>query len=69
MQKVWTEDTPEGLQKKFFNIVAKELAWRGNEGAFASIFHFKKELNNFGNFTNRIEYNPVFSLHPTQIGN
>jgi hypothetical protein len=42
-------------------IVAKELAWCGNEGASASIYHFKKETDNSGNLTNRIEYNPVFN--------
>jgi hypothetical protein len=42
-------------------IVAKELAWCGNECASASIYHFKKETDNSGNFTNRIEYNPVFN--------
>lgn len=61
MQKVWDENTPEGLQKKFFNVVAKELAWRGNEGVFATIYHFNQETDNFGKLTNRIEYNPMFN--------
>lgn len=26
MQEVWDENQPDGLQKKFFNIIAKELA-------------------------------------------
>ncbi|CAH1099053.1 unnamed protein product [Psylliodes chrysocephalus] len=29
----WDEDTPTGLQKKFFQIAAVELSWRGSEAA------------------------------------
>lgn len=61
MQKIWDENTPEGLQKKFFIIASKELAWRGNEAAYATTHYFKMEMDNYGNSTNRIEYNPIFT--------
>uniref|UniRef100_A0A6P7F496 Uncharacterized protein LOC114326168 n=1 Tax=Diabrotica virgifera virgifera TaxID=50390 RepID=A0A6P7F496_DIAVI len=57
----WDEDTPEGLQKKFFHIAAVELAWRGNEASFSMLHFFKEETNNKGCLTNRIAYNPIFS--------
>jgi hypothetical protein len=31
--QVFDEESPEGLQKKFFLIASYELAWRGGEGA------------------------------------
>jgi hypothetical protein len=40
MQKIWNENTPEGLLKFFYIITAKELAWRGNEGAYTKIDFF-----------------------------
>lgn len=55
------ENTPDGLQKKFYQICAVELAWRGNEAAFCLIDYFKKEFDNYGQSTGRIEYNPIFS--------
>ncbi|KAF5297219.1 hypothetical protein FQR65_LT10035 [Abscondita terminalis] len=39
----------------------KELAWRGNEGAYSKTDFFKIETSNFGKPTGRIEYNPLFS--------
>lgn len=57
----WDEDTPEGLQKKFFHIAAIELAWRGNEATFSMLHFFKEETDNKGCLTNRIAYNPIFS--------
>lgn len=57
----WDEDTPVGLQKKFFHIAAVELAWRGGEAAACNIQYFKEETNNKGSPTGRIEYNPVFT--------
>jgi hypothetical protein len=60
LQKDWSENTPEGLQKKFYFTAAKELAWRGNEGANAKLHYFQFEQDNFGNPTERIEYNPIF---------
>ncbi|KAJ8914647.1 hypothetical protein NQ315_015386 [Exocentrus adspersus] len=53
--ELWNEDCPEGLQRKFFHIVSHELAWRGGEGAAASIEYFVEETDNSGNFTGRIE--------------
>lgn len=50
MQKVWTEDTPKSLLKNWHGQVMKANLHQ----------YFKKELDNFGNFTNRIEYNPIF---------
>lgn len=61
MQTFWDEDNPYGLQKKFFNIVATELAWRGNEAAFALTHYFKRITDHYGNDTGRIEYNPIFT--------
>ena len=57
----WDENTPTGLQKKFFLIAAVELAWRGNEGALCILQHFKDEVDNKGSLTNRIEYSPIFT--------
>ncbi|XP_023310426.1 uncharacterized protein LOC111691585 [Anoplophora glabripennis] len=59
--ELWDEDCPEGLQRKFFHIASHELAWRGGEGAVANIEYFVEETDNFGKFTGRIEYNPIFS--------
>lgn len=57
----WDEDTPKGLQRKFFHIAAVELAWRGGEAAACVVDYFKEELDNSGSFTGRLEYNTVFS--------
>lgn len=57
----WDENTPSGLQLKFFLIAARELAWRGGEGAACLTHHFKKELDNSGRPTSRFEYNSIFS--------
>lgn len=59
--ELWDENTPEGLQKKFFHVAGHELAWRGNEGAAAQLEYFVEEIDNRGEPTGRIEYNPVFS--------
>lgn len=61
MAKLWCEETPEGLQKKFYHIAAYELAWRGGEAANCKVYHFKEETGHDGKYTNRIEYNPIFS--------
>lgn len=57
----YNEDTSEGLQKKFFQIVAAELAWRGNEASSCMVEYFQEETNNDGSCTGRIKYNPLFS--------
>lgn len=59
--KIWNEETPEGLQRKFYHIAAYELAWRGGEATRCKIHFFKEERNCYGILTNRIEYNPIFS--------
>lgn len=59
--KIFDETNPEGLQKKFFFIASYELAWRGGEGYKCMVYFFKEEIDNHGLFTNRIEYNPIFS--------
>jgi hypothetical protein len=61
MVKLWDEETPHGLQHKFFLIVARELAWRGNEAANCLVSFFREERNNFGDLTGRLKYNPIFS--------
>ncbi|KAJ3655754.1 hypothetical protein Zmor_014869 [Zophobas morio] len=61
MVTAWNEDTPAGLQKKFYQISAYELAWRGGEAANCLLHYFKIEKNNKGEETGRIECNSVFS--------
>jgi hypothetical protein len=61
MVKLWDEETPHDLQHKFFLIVARELAWRGNDAANCLVSFFREERNNFGDLTGRLEYNPIFS--------
>ena len=61
MVQILNENTPDGLQKKFFLIASFELAWRGGEGASCFTYYFKPEIDNKGLITGRIEYNPVFS--------
>lgn len=55
------ENTPNGLQKKFFHLAAHELAWRGGEATNCLVSFFKEEYDNKGAHTGRIEYNPVIS--------
>lgn len=55
------EKTPLGLQMKFFHISSYELAWRGGEGVNCLLHYFRKEINNAGEETGRLEYNPIFS--------
>ncbi|KAJ3655110.1 hypothetical protein Zmor_014250 [Zophobas morio] len=57
----WDENTPSGLQKNFYLIAAKELAWRGGEGAHCLLHYFKPEVDSSSNLTGRYEYNPIFS--------
>lgn len=57
----WDENTPEGLQRKFYHIAAVELAWRGGEAVACLLEFFQLEKNNDGTPTNRVEYNPIFS--------
>lgn len=59
--KLLDENTPDGLQKKFFVIASYELVWRGGEGAKCLMHYFKEEVDNGGLKTGRIEYNPIFS--------
>lgn len=55
------ENTPSGLQRKFYHIAAIELAWRGGEAVSALLDYFVEETDNYGKKTGRIEYNTVFS--------
>ena len=55
------ENTPDGLQRKFFHIAASELAWRGNGAVFLLLEYFKEEKYNNGASTGRLEYNPIFA--------
>lgn len=48
MARTWDEGSPGGLQRKFFQIAAFELAWRGGEAAACLIDYFKEELKNDG---------------------
>lgn len=42
------ENTPDGLQRKFYQIAAFELAWRGGEASACLIEYFKEEIQNDG---------------------
>ncbi|XP_031337211.1 uncharacterized protein LOC116174575 [Photinus pyralis] len=55
------EDTPDGLERKFYYIASYELAWRGGEAAVAEVNFFHDEVSNSSVWSGRIEYNPVFS--------
>ena len=57
----WDENTPNGLQRKLYHIIAVELAWRGGEACRCLIHYFKEEINNKGTSTGRLEYNPIFA--------
>jgi hypothetical protein len=61
MARQWSEEEPEGLQKRFYHVAAFELAWRGGEATYCKIFYFKEEKSNDGTITGRFEYNPVFT--------
>jgi hypothetical protein len=58
---LYDENTPDGLQKLFYHIVAHEMAWRGGEGSACLTTYFKEEFDNTGQATGRIEYNPIIS--------
>ena len=60
--KQWNEETPVGLQMKFYHIASVELAWRGGEAASCLVDYFDEELDNDnkGSPTGRIKYNPIF---------
>lgn len=57
----YNENSPEGLQKKFYQISAVELAWRGNEAVSCLTDFFKNEVDVYSEPTGRVEYNPIFS--------
>ncbi|KAJ3662270.1 hypothetical protein Zmor_006625 [Zophobas morio] len=57
---LWDEETPDGLQRKFYHMAACELAWRGGEAAKCLVMYFKEERNNIGELTGRIIYDPIF---------
>lgn len=59
--KLYDENEPEGLQKKFFHLISYELAFRGGEAVNCLTDFFQEEKFHDGTSTNRIEYNPVFS--------
>jgi hypothetical protein len=53
----WDENTPNGLQRKFYHTASCELAWRGGEVTKALVQNFTEEIDHYGNKTGRIEYN------------
>lgn len=61
MIDVWDENCPSGLQRKWYQIAARELAFRGQEAAHCMVHYFKEECDHEGKPTGRFEYNPVFS--------
>jgi len=46
MQELYDENTPDGLQKKFYFVISIELAWRGGEGVQALTDFFTFETDN-----------------------
>jgi hypothetical protein len=42
-------------------IASVEHAWRGGEASNCLLHYFRKETENDGTMTGRIEYNPVFT--------
>lgn len=46
--QLFDEDTAAGLQKKFYQIAAVELAWRGGEAVNCLVDYFQTELDNKG---------------------
>jgi hypothetical protein len=48
---LWDEDTPVGLQRKFYHIASVVLAWRGGEAFKCLTCHLKQEINNDGSLT------------------
>ncbi|XP_045473938.1 uncharacterized protein LOC123680198 [Harmonia axyridis] len=61
MVSLWDENTPAGLQRKFYHIASVELAWRGGEAVNCKVHYFKEEVDNSGMKTGRVEYNPLFN--------
>ncbi|XP_045479416.1 uncharacterized protein LOC123684273 [Harmonia axyridis] len=61
MVSLWDENTPAGLQRKFYHIASVELAWRGGEAVNCKVHYFKEEVDNSGIKTGRVEYNPLFN--------
>ncbi|KAJ3655905.1 hypothetical protein Zmor_015013 [Zophobas morio] len=58
---LFDENTPDGLQKNFFHIVADELAWRGGEGTLCLVSYFNVEFDHKGARTEIVEYNSILS--------
>lgn len=54
MVSLWDENTPAGLQRKFYHIASVELAWRGGEAVNCKVHYFKEEVDNSGIKTGRI---------------
>lgn len=61
MIAAWDENTPNGLQRKFYHTASYELAWRGGEASKALVQYFREEIDHYGNQSGRIEYNPIIS--------
>lgn len=59
--KLYDENTPDGLQKKFFHVLSYELAFRGGEACNCLTDFFEEEHLHDGSGTNRIQYNPIIS--------
>lgn len=55
----WDENTPSGLQKKFFHMAWYLLGWKIYQASSCLIHFFVEELDFTGTFTGRIEYNPT----------
>jgi hypothetical protein len=61
MMQLYTDDTPDGLNRRYYQYASFIFQWRGGEGANSSIYHYKEEKDLRGVPTGRIEYNPIFS--------
>jgi hypothetical protein len=53
---LWDEDTPVGLQRKFYHIASVELTWRGGEAFKCLTSYFKQEINNDGSLTGNLSF-------------
>ncbi|PSN56005.1 hypothetical protein C0J52_13719 [Blattella germanica] len=55
------ENTPVGLQFKFYLIASQELGWRGRDGSNCLVHYFREDVSNDGKSPRKIAYNPEFS--------
>lgn len=62
MVSLWDENTPSGLQRKFYLIASMELAWRGGEAFNCMMHYLKPEIDNDGIKTGTYVFLLIFSF-------